>query len=133
VISLFPPFLKFGNLNFPFCSSRLNVHVPLFDGPESFMFKFYGNVTNLPVDKLIRRYAERCFVGRSICPHSFAELALPTPAHLIHCLLKDIIDLLVRCFCLTTYLRVIWSGNLVIVGAHKTLISCANILSECMK
>jgi hypothetical protein len=49
VVSLFPPFLKFGNLNFPFCSDRLEVHVPLFDGPESFVFKFYGKVTSLPV------------------------------------------------------------------------------------
>jgi hypothetical protein len=28
--------------------------------------------------------------------------------------LKDILDLLVRCFCLTARLRVIWSGNLMI-------------------
>jgi hypothetical protein len=41
VISLFPPFLKFSNLNFPFCSGRLEVHVPIFDGPESLVFKFY--------------------------------------------------------------------------------------------
>jgi hypothetical protein len=50
VVSLFPPFLKFGNLNFPFCSGRLEIHVPLFDGTESFVFKFYGKVTSLPVD-----------------------------------------------------------------------------------
>jgi hypothetical protein len=50
VVSLFPPFLKFGNLNFPFCSSFLEVHVPLFDGPESFVFKFYGKVTSLLVE-----------------------------------------------------------------------------------
>jgi hypothetical protein len=49
MVSLFPPFLKFGNLNFPFCSDRLEVHVPLFDGPESFVFKFYRKVTSLPV------------------------------------------------------------------------------------
>jgi hypothetical protein len=49
VVILFPPFLKFGNLNFCFCSGHLEVHVPLFDGPESFVFKFYGKVTSLPV------------------------------------------------------------------------------------
>jgi hypothetical protein len=49
VVSHFPPLLKFGNLNFPFCSSRLEVHVPLFDSPESFVFKFYGKVTSLLV------------------------------------------------------------------------------------
>jgi hypothetical protein len=50
VVSLFPPFLRFGNLNFPFCSSRLEVHVPFFDGLESLVFKFYGKVTSLSVD-----------------------------------------------------------------------------------
>jgi hypothetical protein len=49
VVSLFPPFLKFGNLNFPFCSGRLEVQAPLFDGLESFVFKFYGKVTSLPI------------------------------------------------------------------------------------
>jgi hypothetical protein len=39
----------FGNLDFPFCSGRLEVHVPLFDGPET-VFKFYGMVTSLPID-----------------------------------------------------------------------------------
>jgi hypothetical protein len=39
------------------------------------------------------------------------KLALPASAHFIHCLLKNILDLLVRCFCLTAHLRVIWSGN----------------------
>jgi hypothetical protein len=50
MVSLFPPFLKFGNLNFYFCSGRLEVHVPLFDGPESFVFKFYWKVISLHVD-----------------------------------------------------------------------------------
>jgi hypothetical protein len=50
VVSLLPPFLKFGNLNFSFCSSCLEVHVPIFDGPESFVFKFYGKVISLPID-----------------------------------------------------------------------------------
>jgi hypothetical protein len=39
------------------------------------------------------------------------ELTPPTFAHLIHCLLKDIFDLLVRCFCLIARLRVMWSDN----------------------
>jgi hypothetical protein len=42
VVSLFPPFLKFGKLNFPFCSGHLEVYVPLFDSLESFLFKFTG-------------------------------------------------------------------------------------------
>jgi hypothetical protein len=42
------------------------------------------------------------------------ELAPPASAHLIHCLLKDILDLLLRCFCLTAHLSVIWCGNPVI-------------------
>jgi hypothetical protein len=50
MVSLFPPFLKFGNLNFSFCSGHLEVHVPLFDGTESFVFKFHGKVTSLPID-----------------------------------------------------------------------------------
>jgi hypothetical protein len=50
VVSLFPSFLKFSNLNFPFCSRCLEVNVPLFDGPKSFMFKFYGKVTSLLID-----------------------------------------------------------------------------------
>jgi hypothetical protein len=50
VISLLPPFLKFGNLNFSFCFSRLEVHVPLLNSLESFVFKFYGKMTGLPVD-----------------------------------------------------------------------------------
>jgi hypothetical protein len=50
LVSLFPPFLKFSNLNFHFCSGRLEVHAPLFDGPESFVLKFYGKVISLPVD-----------------------------------------------------------------------------------
>jgi hypothetical protein len=50
VVSLFPPFLKFGNLNFTFWSGRLEVHVALFDDPKSLVFKFYGKVTSLPVD-----------------------------------------------------------------------------------
>jgi hypothetical protein len=33
VVSLFPSFLKFGNLNFPFGFDRLEVHVPLLDSP----------------------------------------------------------------------------------------------------
>jgi hypothetical protein len=41
VVSLFPPFIKLSNLNFPFCSGRLEVHIPIFDGPESLVFKFY--------------------------------------------------------------------------------------------
>jgi hypothetical protein len=57
---------------------------------------------------------DRRFEGLSVCLQSFIELALPVSVHLIHRLLKDIIDLLVRCFCLTTRLRVIWSGNPVI-------------------
>jgi hypothetical protein len=114
VVSLFPLFLKFGNLNFPLCSSHLEVHVPLFDGPESLVFKIYGKVTSLLVDLLIRRHADRRFVCCLICPQSFTELAPPASAHLIHCLLEDIFDLLVRCFCLTAHLRVIWSGNSVI-------------------
>jgi hypothetical protein len=48
MVSIFPPFLKFGNLNFPFSSGCLEVHVPHFDGLESFVFKFYGKVTSLP-------------------------------------------------------------------------------------
>jgi hypothetical protein len=36
-----------GNLNFPFCFDRLEVHVPPFDGPESIVFKFYIKVTSL--------------------------------------------------------------------------------------
>jgi hypothetical protein len=44
-----------------------------------------------------------------------ASLSAPlASAHLIHYLLKDILDLLVQCFCLTAHLRVIWSGNPVI-------------------
>jgi hypothetical protein len=50
VVSLFPLFLNFSNLNFSFCSGRLEVHVPLFDGLEKFVFKFYGKVTSLPID-----------------------------------------------------------------------------------
>jgi hypothetical protein len=50
MVSLFPPFLEFSNLNFSFCSGRLVVDIPLFDGPESLVFKFYGKVTSLPVD-----------------------------------------------------------------------------------
>jgi hypothetical protein len=49
VVSLFPLFLQFGNPNFPFCSGHLEVHVPLFDDLERFVFKFYGKVTNLPI------------------------------------------------------------------------------------
>jgi hypothetical protein len=59
-------------------------------------------------------HADRRFVSRSVCPQSITELALLASTHLIHYLLKDILDLLVRCFCLTARLRVIWSGNLVI-------------------
>jgi hypothetical protein len=33
VVSLFPQCLKFGNLNFPFGSGHLEVHVPLLDSP----------------------------------------------------------------------------------------------------
>jgi hypothetical protein len=50
MVSLFPPFLKFGNLNFPFCFGCLEVHVALFDDPESLVFKFCGKVTSIPVD-----------------------------------------------------------------------------------
>jgi hypothetical protein len=50
VVSLFPPFLKFDNLNFSFGFGRLEVHVPLLDRPESFVFKFHGKMTGLPVD-----------------------------------------------------------------------------------
>jgi hypothetical protein len=50
VVSVFPLFFKFGNLNFLFCSGRLEAHVPLFDSLESFVFKFYGKVTSLLVD-----------------------------------------------------------------------------------
>jgi hypothetical protein len=50
VVRLFPPFLKLGNLKFHFCFGCLEVHVPLFDGLESFVFMFYGKVTSLPVD-----------------------------------------------------------------------------------
>jgi hypothetical protein len=40
----------FGHLNFHFCSNHHEVHVLLFDGPENFVFKFYGKVTSLPID-----------------------------------------------------------------------------------
>jgi hypothetical protein len=50
VVSLLPPFLKFSDLNLPFCSGCLEVHVTLFDGLESFVFKFYGKVTSLPIE-----------------------------------------------------------------------------------
>jgi hypothetical protein len=50
MVSLFPPFLKFSNLDFPFYSGHFEVHVPLFDDLESLVFKFYGKVTGLPVD-----------------------------------------------------------------------------------
>jgi hypothetical protein len=49
-----------------------------------------------------------------VCPQSFIELALPASTHLIHYLLKDILDLLLRGFCLTTHLRVIWHDNPVV-------------------
>jgi hypothetical protein len=42
------------------------------------------------------------------------ELAPLASSHLIHHLLKDILDLHVRCFCLTARPRVIWSSNPVI-------------------
>jgi hypothetical protein len=95
VASLLPPFLKFGHQNFPFCSIDLEVHVPLLNSPESFVFKFYGNMTGLPVDLLIWCHTDRCFEDRSVCPHSFTKLAVPASAHSIHRLLKDILDLLV--------------------------------------
>jgi hypothetical protein len=114
VVSLFPSFLKFSHLNFPFCSGRLQVHVPLFDVLESLVFKFYGKVTSLPMYELIRHHADRCFVSRSVCLQSFIEFAPLASTHLIHCLLKDIFDLFVQCFCLTAGLRMIWSGNLMI-------------------
>jgi hypothetical protein len=50
MVSLFPPFLKFDDLNFPFCSGHLEVHVPLLHSPESFVFKFHRKMTGLPVD-----------------------------------------------------------------------------------
>jgi hypothetical protein len=50
VVSIFPPFLKFGNLNFPFDFGHLEVHVPLLDSPESFVSKFHSKMTGLPVD-----------------------------------------------------------------------------------
>jgi hypothetical protein len=109
VVSLFPPFLKFGTLNFPFCSGRLVV-IPLFDDPKSFVFKFYGKVTSLPIDKQTRRHANRHFVSPSVPPQSLTEPAPLASAHLIHCLLKDILDLLIPCFCLTACLRVIYGG-----------------------
>jgi hypothetical protein len=60
-----------------------------------------------------------------VCPYSFTELALLASAHLIHCLLKDILHLLVRCFCLTARLRVIRSGNPVInSNVHKSFLEC---------
>jgi hypothetical protein len=48
VVSLFPLFLKFSNLNFLFGFGHLGVHVPLLDSLESFVFKFYGKMTGLP-------------------------------------------------------------------------------------
>jgi hypothetical protein len=45
---------------------------------------------------------------------TLTEFAPQASAHLIHCLLKDILDLLVQWFYLTAHLRVIWSGNPVI-------------------
>jgi hypothetical protein len=50
VVSLFPTLLKFDNLNFPFYSGCLEVHVPLFDSLKSLVFKFYGKVISLPID-----------------------------------------------------------------------------------
>jgi hypothetical protein len=87
------------------------VHVPLFDGPKSLVFKFYGKVTSLPVDYLIRRHADRHFVSRSVCPQRFTELAPLAFVQWIYYLMKDILDLLVQCFCLTAHLRMIWSGH----------------------
>jgi hypothetical protein len=50
MVSLFPPFLKFSNLDFSFCFGHLEVYAPLFDDLESFVFKFYRKVTTLRVD-----------------------------------------------------------------------------------
>jgi hypothetical protein len=50
VVSILPPFLKFSNLNFPFCSGLLEVYVPLLNSLESFVFKFCRKMTSLPVD-----------------------------------------------------------------------------------
>jgi hypothetical protein len=51
------------------------------------------------------------------CPLDFA--------HLIHCFLKDILVLLVRCFCLTARLRVIWSSNPFInSNFHESFLEC---------
>jgi hypothetical protein len=50
VVSLFLPFRKFDNMNFPFGFGFLEVHVPLLDSLESFVFKFHGKITGLPVD-----------------------------------------------------------------------------------
>jgi hypothetical protein len=50
VVVLLPPFLKLSNLDFPFCAGFLEVYVPLLYSPESFVFKFYGKMTSLPVD-----------------------------------------------------------------------------------
>jgi hypothetical protein len=125
VVCLLPPFLKFSNLNFPFCFSRLEVHVPLLNSPKSFVFKFYGKMTCLPIDYLIWCHTDRCFEGHLVCPQSFIEIALPASAYLIYHLLKDILDLLVRCFCLNARLRVIFCGNLVInYNFHESIPEC---------
>jgi hypothetical protein len=60
------------------------------------------------------RHADRHFVSCSVCPQRFTDLALPAFSHLIHYLLKDILDLLIQSLCLATHLRVIWHGNPVI-------------------
>jgi hypothetical protein len=50
---------------------------------------------------------------------------LMSSSHLIHRILKDILDLLVQCFCLTTHLSVMWSGNPVInSNFHKSFPEC---------
>jgi hypothetical protein len=72
VVSLFPPFLKFCNLNFLFCSGHLEVHVPLFDDLEKLCVQVLWEG-----DKSSRRLADKASCQSAFCK----PFGMPTKLH----------------------------------------------------